>query len=1224
MVTRKRGHVAWRARARHAVLAAVLGAVAGVIGPSALGQESSPESAWLQDDRSQRAAAEERARIRARDQARATPEARQRRRESRTAYRGRGAVEAAAVARRHFRGLVEGPPFEPLALESGEKIHRYRGEFGAVVETDDGRRLLAESSWPIRSTVGSGELAPVDLRLAADPSGFTPRNPLVRTHVARAAGAAVSFPDHGVAVGFRPPGPEASSGDSAIQVDNNAFYGNVAVDTDLLVTPTPSGVETLFHVRSAESPERAALHFELPERSELRLVDDGHAAEIVRRPAEPLPGLGLLDSEPAEAEPLAFIPPAAAWDAEGAPVSATYVVEGDDLVVEFPHRDRDVLYPLVIDPVVDLYKINDRDQGLRTGGTDTFSDWEYATNAPAGYMNSNTEGAKGNGLYVWTYGGASYTNGYWGQWIWKFKPTRTGIYLGRTDFSYVDHVPAGGTGVSDCIVEGVFNPTGSTWNTGHWVQVDGTQGTTPWLSNQNVAGQTYQANKNPCASFGGNYKAHHITGSTVGNEMRFGLQMINTGNRTTGATAYMYGATMWLYDNNAPTLSTPTHTHTIDGYQYGGYPGRWIRDATFTTKATVSDVGLGAKTLSLFLPRGYHGSTASGCTGMRDSRCQTSWTPPGPIHYGTADMDDGINTVVLGGYDVNSTPSAPKEWNLKVDRKGPTIGLGGSLAAAENDVVYDGAYDLAITATDGTPGGTPAEQRSGVDQVSFSVGSLSKPEWTKTNTGCLGDSCALPHTITFDPAPGDLADGTHTAQIVATDRAGNTTTRSLVFELDRLGDIYHARKYDGSPNAGGTLLAHEWARLGTSMGRFELPGLEVATRGRASCDATNPAGAQCDEFRSVTTDSADPTFQTYERHRGSHLEDPHLPWLAELTNYATYGGASSGSGSLSGVLAAWQRPPPGSGTEYLLYTSTEDTGGAWGDDSDDTTTPTPSLRTYKLWLEKRTRLPVKGTATISSGETYSTYWTYDRSRLELGELPSDFFLVAPPSSPAVDQRVDYHGAGPVGPQSDRETGEQFTTYSLGPDATVEGASFCLSTTDTIQMVQNLAAIEPEPYTAEWLAPDPSDSVDETDPDDIPSAAADVPDPRGPDTFASANYHLLLPAETCAPGARDEPDPPISVTSMASNSSLAKSMRAAHEEDGVGVLADPLAPPDLTTGGGLATAYVVPTGEGESSAFVEMPASTNPGTTAPPGTSVVITGPFDKAEVSNIVSQLEPQ
>jgi RHS repeat-associated protein len=728
--------------------------------------------------------ARERAEVRERH--RASPEQRRERETSRNAFRGQNRAEAAELARRKFEPLVEAPPYEPLPLAEEEEVVRYQGDIGALVEGDDGRKYLAESSWPLRSDVGSGELSPVDMRLDAETEAFVPRNPLVKTRFAKDVAGGIAFPDNGLSLRFRSvsPSPRPPGDEPGQRLGNQAFYANVERDTDMLAAPLPNGTEVFFQLRSEASPERAALDFELPEGAELRLVDGGKGgAEVVEEAPGPL--AQLEEGDQAEPERIAFIPPAMAADAEGVPFDVSYAVEGASLVVRFPHRGKDLLYPLMVDPVVELYKISDPNTGATTGLTDPFTDWIYSTNAPAGYMNSNKDGADGNGLYVWTYGGAVYSSGYWGQWAWQFSvpnESRSGVYIGRGDFAYVNHTLAGGdtaTGtLQDCVREGVYAPTLGRWEYGTWSNSDGSSASTPWVGNQNVAGTTYAANKNACAQQYKNYKAHNLSG-TVGSQMVFGMMMVGTGTRTTGASAYMHGATMWLYDTNNPTVSTPTHRHWIDGQETVGLPSGWVDTADFTAYATVTDVGLGAKWLNLYVNGVAIDQGVHGCYGTRHWRCPREFVPGMPLEYSTDDLNEGVNNVKLIGFDANQRASTAREWTVKVDTSAPGVSTSGrftEFTGIGQRRLHDGAYPLHVEAYD---------TGSGAKSIDIRVDGRSVIDGDDLDKPCPNGGCTITRDWTFRPEHYPV--GKHTVKVVGSDQLGHTTTHTFSLEVNHAG-----------------------------------------------------------------------------------------------------------------------------------------------------------------------------------------------------------------------------------------------------------------------------------------------------------------------------------------------------------------------------------------------------------------------------------------------------
>jgi len=109
---------------------------------------------------------------------RATPEARQQRRESRRAFRDQSGAEALRLARAELPELVEAPVWEPLSLDSGDRVTRFVGETGAQIQGEDGRRFGVESTLPLRSEVGDGMRAVASSNQGS--SIHSPRNPAYR------------------------------------------------------------------------------------------------------------------------------------------------------------------------------------------------------------------------------------------------------------------------------------------------------------------------------------------------------------------------------------------------------------------------------------------------------------------------------------------------------------------------------------------------------------------------------------------------------------------------------------------------------------------------------------------------------------------------------------------------------------------------------------------------------------------------------------------------------------------------------------------------------------------------------------------------------------------------------------------------------------------------------------------------------------------------------------
>lgn len=290
--------------------------------------QGGPESPPVDAESAQRDLERER-RHRAR---RGTREGRDERRRSRESYRRLSRLEARRLLGAKHPALLETPVWKPLKLGPAERVDRFYGEHGAIVERTDGAaRHAVDSSLPLRSDVGEGPKRLADLSLVDRGSALEPENPLVATRIAKALDGGVQIGGDGF--GLRLVSP---SGAQAELVGDRAFFAGALADSDLVVMPTPMGVELSIQVRSPEAPEEAVLAFDLPEGSYLRVVDDvggGSARGSVPGSAEVIKAGKVLS----------VIHPPAGWDADQEPLEGVrYSVDGDKLVLHYPHRSADI------------------------------------------------------------------------------------------------------------------------------------------------------------------------------------------------------------------------------------------------------------------------------------------------------------------------------------------------------------------------------------------------------------------------------------------------------------------------------------------------------------------------------------------------------------------------------------------------------------------------------------------------------------------------------------------------------------------------------------------------------------------------------------------------------------------------------------------------------------------------------------------------------------------
>src|SRR5262249_35015761 len=143
----------------------------------------------------------------------------------------------------------------PPRPAAGERLGHHRGNYAVEVErTATGQHGLAGSSTPLMSSVGTGHSEPIDLSLATAGGDYTPPNPAVATSLPGPLGRGRRFPAANLVLDL------VGAGDrSAARTDGKLFYANAQADTDVLMAPLPTGVETYYQLRSPAAPESFAL-----------------------------------------------------------------------------------------------------------------------------------------------------------------------------------------------------------------------------------------------------------------------------------------------------------------------------------------------------------------------------------------------------------------------------------------------------------------------------------------------------------------------------------------------------------------------------------------------------------------------------------------------------------------------------------------------------------------------------------------------------------------------------------------------------------------------------------------------------------------------------------------------------------------------------------------------------------------------------------------------------
>ena len=675
------------------------------------------------------------------------PEARQEREASRTAYSGLSAADAAALFTTTFDEELAALNSDPARYLSDVKLEAIAGDTAATV-SDEGDGSLLEAGIPVRAETETGQLRKVDLSLISDGSGFEPENPLADVQIPVAADDPIELGDSGLAIDISAANPEASAdlvGDKTVQ------YTEVHPDTDLLVAPISDGVELFDQLRSPASPETLRFALELDPEAQVALNGGGGADISI------------------DGEAIAYVSPPVAVDAQGTQVPVELQVDGQALVLQVPHRDRDFAYPILVDPAIHENYENAWYFGSGLASLDNPNIWKYESNDESQQWLIRSRSCihpsvlcspSGRGLFISSVKGNLPAN-IWGQWYYTVPGTTTFIPSIYPDPSALlnpfwrnNHGCSWNTYQRPYDYNGMFE--GSQWP---WWEKDRAQ----WYGN------AYMYSKAKGVAFGLN------TGS---------------GGQVPCERSIMLGGFMLrLDDPEAPSLGSPQWL-----------PTGWLKAGTSATAlVAATDPGLGVQNFHLSpegaLPFPYT-PEQNQCPGTKVSPCPANSTVlfNNPVSL----FSQGISTVKLSASDPTGKKSNTQSWQLKVDRTPPTIDLDGRLAIATDEDFIAGSaeeegekdpkkwdelslpvYALTVTAKDGSTTENLAK-RSGVKDIEIWLdGQEQAVSWGPQE--CPATSCSMTKTYELDLVDG-LASGKHTLKVVALDQLAQKETREIEFE----------------------------------------------------------------------------------------------------------------------------------------------------------------------------------------------------------------------------------------------------------------------------------------------------------------------------------------------------------------------------------------------------------------------------------------------------------
>ena len=675
--------------------------------------------------------------------ARAGSKAAASRRNSRTAHASLAAPDAVALGRKTFPAFLTGDRGDPAGLSSGVRVAEHLDEFTARLETATGVPMGVLASTRPLSTETAGERSSVDLDLRSVTGGYAAERPAAPFTLPAIASGEVSWPQ--ARIGLRVGAP--SAGDEPTLRDDHLYYTGAAGEAaDYILSPVASGVEVKWLIRGAVAPEDYRMSFDLPAGASLR----GVAAPG---------GMRLIGAQVVGAggEVLQTVTAPIAVDADGTPVQAIASVEGSDLVVSVDHRERDLKYPLLVDPVVETWTVGGTIQNCGSGGTG--GQWAFFQNSSTTpYWQACSKNGI-HGLYAGQTDGGWYNQSSTAYWTWK---PRSDSYVQSINWLGSRHVTAYDMyNLSDYtrFYAGIWAPKCPCW-----------RAYSVWGNSSHL-------------TFTQNINATHDADNA---EADFGIYLNReTGNYWDGGYVGMDGVSLTLNDNYAPhnvamlSFEPGLQASTI-GSAYRESPWMNMVVAPPRLSAQGQDRGLGLKLITLndYLDRwvlwtGY----TSGCTGLKNWNCTNSLVTTTQTSAATAyRLPQGITEARVRVADVTGKPTYATPINLKNDTSVPIVRFSEELALIAGQTAQARSYQLGVEAEDGLANGVRADARSGTVKMQVFVDGYLEATIYDQVCGPAGN-CSPKRNWTFDPLK--YPAGRHTIRADAWDALGHKGTNSL-------------------------------------------------------------------------------------------------------------------------------------------------------------------------------------------------------------------------------------------------------------------------------------------------------------------------------------------------------------------------------------------------------------------------------------------------------------
>jgi sugar lactone lactonase YvrE len=683
-------------------------------------------------------------------------------------------------------GSVFGAELEGAAGPFAElEVDRFLSDNVAVVDPgtlsasgeagDSNGPVLLESSIPLRAEDASGEERPLALGLEQAEGELQPQNPLVEVGVPTELGEGIELPEAGIGISL----PDTSDERAPSTVSQTtALYPNIAEDSDLIVAPTPTGVETFQQLRSPEAPQTQAYDLKVPSGASVKETKDG--------------GAEVAQGE----EKLITVPPPTAIDAAGSNVATHLEVSGTSISVTVS-PDSTAAYPILVDPLFETFNWPAYEH---PGGSEVwypFEGWIKASNTPyAETFEYEMMGPTSRpGLYIEAHSGIQSP----GQGNWNY-------YVPRMSSDYTKYGVRPTTYINGATLQqlefkfwagyyGVNRQAAPYFQGGIWDSING--GWISVASRNGVEGQLLD----PSYPYPFENKGHSPNGKNFGVAL-LGLEPFTE--EWAVRTLYVGIASIELTDGDAPSLGTEV-------------PSKWVnQQPTVPIAFSTTDPGLGVYKITIEETTTGGGKklveTKQGCVGGVYRPCPRNWANSEPgqptLSYDPSVMPTGEDWVKISAYDPighNSaeTQQRPLEALIKVDHTSPSLALTGPITEQGSLGTARPSYELEINSKDGTA----EAPQSGVAKTAIEIDGKVVNE---SAPGCTTQNCSVSRKWTLESSK--YSTGSHVLKVASTDAVGNAVTKSQSFKLQPAAPP--------SVELAGT--ATQQATLGTSRPRYML------------------------------------------------------------------------------------------------------------------------------------------------------------------------------------------------------------------------------------------------------------------------------------------------------------------------------------------------------------------------------------------------------------------